>query len=153
MLTNFAYLIYVSTVIITLYYLNNIIWIIWIIIIPPEIIPRKMLDFASDGQVARYTKLFEIRNFWVQGASPYVSLRMLSLLQEGADWLNRYMARWWYVDFHGQYRAERMFQVANNSLIYLKKSLTRVNSGVFRWFWLFPASLASFTDSLPNQCR
>ena len=35
---------------------------------------------------------------------------MLSLLQEGADWLNRYMARWWYVDFHGQFRAERMFQ-------------------------------------------
>ena len=36
---------------------------------------------------------------------------MLTLLQEGADWLNRYMARWWYVDFHGQKRAEWIFQI------------------------------------------
>jgi len=35
---------------------------------------------------------------------------MLSLLQEAADWLNRYMSRWWYVDFHGQMRAEWIFQ-------------------------------------------
>merc|ERR1712176_324938 len=36
---------------------------------------------------------------------------MLSILQEACDWLNAYMARWYYVDFHGQHRAERIFQV------------------------------------------
>merc|ERR1711990_563079 len=40
-----------------------------------------------------------------------LSNRMLSILQEAFDWLNAYMARWWYVDFHGQQRAERIFQV------------------------------------------
>ena len=29
---------------------------------------------------------------------------MLSILQEACDWLNAYMARWYYVDFHGQHR-------------------------------------------------
>ena len=29
---------------------------------------------------------------------------MLSILQEGFEWLNAYMARWHYVDFHGQLR-------------------------------------------------
>jgi hypothetical protein len=36
---------------------------------------------------------------------------MLTLLQEGAEWLNAYMARTWYIDFHGQQLAERLFQV------------------------------------------
>merc|ERR1711980_71912 len=53
---------------------------------------------------------------------------MLSLLQEGADWLNRYMARWWYVDFHGQFRAERMFQ-----------------AGAIGWLYGF------FTESMQNS--
>merc|ERR1711939_122762 len=36
---------------------------------------------------------------------------MLSLLQEGFDWLNKYMGRWHYVDFSGQQRCERIFQI------------------------------------------
>jgi len=57
---------------------------------------------------------------------------MLSLLQEGADWLNRYMARWWYVDFHGQQRAERIFQVI------------LVLAGCIGWLYGF------FTQSMQN---
>merc|ERR1712003_89398 len=58
---------------------------------------------------------------------------MLSLLQEGADWLNRYMARWWYVDFHGQFRAERIFQVL------------LVLAGAIGWLYGF------FTESMQNS--
>ncbi|CAG5096454.1 Oidioi.mRNA.OKI2018_I69.XSR.g14624.t1.cds [Oikopleura dioica] len=57
---------------------------------------------------------------------------VLALIQEAGDWLNNYMGRWWYVDYKGQARAEKMFQVI------------LVLSGVIGWIYGF------LTESMQN---
>merc|ERR1711876_149742 len=36
---------------------------------------------------------------------------MLSIAQEAFTWVNDYMSRWYYIDYHGQWMAEKIFQV------------------------------------------
>ena len=86
-------------------------------------------------------------------------LEMLSILQEACDWLNAYMARWYYVDFHGQHR-KRFWLLSFWLLswilatwgVFLKIFDKELN--VFsKLFWLFQELSDSFMAMQLNRCR